>query len=403
MVNLMIRAAKKATDAVFRGVLERRKSRRMHKPSSAVLAVNFVSSWDRQCGIATYTEFLAKELKDNAKAYVTDVPQINGANPYFKLLGYSAGRSFDLVHVQFEYGIFPKLRLGRRSLTAFSALLFYLGLSTGNRVVVTTMHEPRKAVTAGGRSGLLYTRLLDRAIFSVSDRIVVHTKESKRLLETVYGVKPVKLRIIPHGSYEQPHITDKETAKTALGLHGKTVVTILGFVTAKKGHDLALPLLPKLSADVQLVIAGGPQNSQDEAYMEKLKQFAQQYGVSERVTFTGYLDDLAPVLNASDIALLPYRYVTDSGVLHLLVSYMVPTLASDLAAFKEVHDEYGCIDVFRSGDSEDLLGKLQVLLSDSRHQAVLKAKCFDMWNQTRWSNIAKRHIELYREALNRGK
>ncbi|MGD6807230.1 MAG: glycosyltransferase [Candidatus Bathyarchaeia archaeon] len=364
------------------------------------MKINFVTSWGKECGIATYTFFLVQELRKIMGGYVTPVPKTNALNPYFKILGYRVGRSQDLVHIQFEYGIFPSAKLGR-TLTAFAALPFYLGLGLGNRRVITTMHEPRKAVVAGGKIGLLYTRLLDKLIFSVSDIIVVHTQESKRLLQTVYGVKPAKLRVIPHGSYQQPRLSDKEAVKAKLGLGGKTVVTILGFVTVKKGHDLAIPLLPKIGDNVQLVIAGGPQNSQDEQYIASLKKLAEANGVSDRVTFTGYLDDLTPVLNASDVALLPYRYVTDSGVLHLLVAYRVPTLASDLAAFREVYDEYGCLDLFRVGDSEDLYEKLQVLLSDNQHRLALKAKCVDMWNATKWSAIAQKHIELYRQVLSK--
>ena len=390
---------KRYCGALLSAFLSRRKKRSIHSADlNRPLEISLVTSWDKQCGIATYSAYLTQELKKKGKVYVTSLPHKSALSPYFGCLGYSVGRCHDVVHVQFEYGIFPSLKLGR-NLTAFAALPFYVGLGLGDRRVITTMHEPRKTVSAGGKIGLFYTRLLDKVIFSVSDIIVTHTRESKRLLQTVYRVDPAKLRVIPHGSYQQPKFMDKEAAKAKFGLEGKTVVTILGFVTAKKGHDLAVPLLPKIGGNVQLVIAGGPQNAQDQQYMADLKKLAEKYGVSDRVTFTGYLEDLTMILNASDIALLPYRYVTDSGVLHLLVAYGVPILASDLAAFKEVYDEYGCLDLFRAGDSEDMYEKLRVLLSDNQHRMALKAKCGDMWNATKWSTIAQRHLELYRQVL----
>jgi glycosyltransferase involved in cell wall biosynthesis len=320
-------------------------------------------------------------------------------NPYFEILGYGVGRSQDLVHVQFEYGIFSKLKVGRRNLTAFAALLFYFGLAFGNRHVVTTIHEPRKTVTAGGKSRFYYTKLIDKLVVTVSDLIIVHTQDSKHLMEKVYGVSESKLRVIPHGSFQHPHILNKEDCKRKLGLQGKTVMTILGFVTPKKGHDLAIPLLPQINRNVQLVIAGGPQNAQDAQYIEKLKALAEQYNCTDRVTFMGYLQDLTEVLNATDIALLPYRKVADSGVLHLLVAYRVPMVAADLAAFKEVYDEYGCLELFHSEDPQELLAKIQLLLSNHQYQDSLKAKCADMWNATNWSSIAKKHVALYHEVL----
>jgi glycosyltransferase involved in cell wall biosynthesis len=363
------------------------------------LAINLVTSWNKQCGIATYSAFLAAELKKKVKVYITSLPEKNAVNPYFMILGYRVGHSQDIVHVQFEYGLFPSLKLGKKNLTAFAGLLFYFGLAFGNRWVITTIHEPRKNITAGGRSGLFYTKLLDKLIFTVSDRIIVHTVESKELMETIYAVNKSKLRVIPHGSLEQPKFLNKDECKRKLNVQGKAVMTILGFVTPKKGHDLVIPLLPQIDPNVQLLIAGGPQTDADARYLEKLKKLAEQYQCVDRVTFTGYLEDLSPVLNATDIAVLPYRTVTDSGILHILVSYRVPTIASDLAAFKEIHQEYGCIELFKSEDAQDLLVKIQSLLSSQQRRESLKSRCEEMWNATKWSSIAQKHIEVYREVL----
>ena len=374
--------------------------RHIHVPADiSPLAINLVTSWNKQCGIATYSTFLAEELKKKVKLYITCLPKKNALNPYFMILGYRAGRSHDIVHVQFEYGLFPNLKLGKKNLTAFAALLFYFGLALGNRRVITTIHEPRKTITAGGKSGLFYTRLLDKLIFAVSDLIIVHTLESKALMKSLYGVGESKLRVIPHGSFEKPNFLNKNECKRKLGLEGKTVMTILGFVTPKKGHDLVIPLLPQLDPNVHLLIAGGPQTAEDAVYLEALKKLAEQYHCLNRVTFTGYLPDLSTVINATDIALLPYRTVTDSGVLHILVSYRIPTIASDLKAFQEIQQEYGCIELFKSEDPQGLLKKIQSLLSNQKRRDLLVAKCGDMWNGTKWSSIAEKHVEAYRDVL----
>jgi glycosyltransferase involved in cell wall biosynthesis len=363
------------------------------------LAINLVTSWNKQCGIASYSAFLAEELRKKVKLCITILPDKNGLNPYFMILGYKVGRSNDLVHIQFEYGLFPNLKLGKKNLTAFAALLFYLGLAFGNRKVITTMHEPRKIFTPSGRSGVFYTKLLDQLIFAVSDLIIVHTHESKTLMKTVYGLSESKLLVIPHGSLEHPVFQNKDDCKLKLGLKGKTVMTIFGFITSKKGHDLVIPLFPQIDPKVHLVIAGGLQNSEDAVYLEKLKKQTEQYHCSDRVTFTGFLPDLTCVLNATDIALLPYRNVTDSGILHLIIAQRVPTIASDLKAFKEVYDEFGCLELFKSEDPQDLLKKIQTLLLDQSQRDLLVAKCSDMWNETRWSRVTEKHLAAYNEVL----
>jgi glycosyltransferase involved in cell wall biosynthesis len=374
--------------------------RHNHLPNSnSCLTINLVTTWNKQCGIATYSAFFAEELRKKVKLFITIIPDKNALSPFFIILGYKVGRLNDLVHVQFEYGLFSNLKLGKKKLTAFAALLFYLGLTLGNRKVITTMHEPRKKIMSGGRGGVFYTQLLDQLIFTVSDLIIVHTNESKTLLNTVYGVNESKLIVIPHGSFEQPEVQSKDDCKLKLGLLGKTVITILGFVTQKKGHDLVIPLLPQIDSNVQLVVAGGPQNSEDSVYFEGLKKQTEQYRVSDRVTFTGFLKDLTCVLNATDIAILPYRNVTDSGVLHHLIAQRIPIIASDLEAFKEIYDEFGCLDLFNSEDPQDLLRKIQTLLLDQKLRDLLAIKCVDMWNETKWSQVTEKHLAVYREVL----
>jgi hypothetical protein len=97
--------------------------------SEVSLSINLVTSWDKQCGIATYSAFLADELKRDVHLYVTGLQKKNALNPYFFIQGYEVGRSQNLIHVQFEYGVFPSLKVGLRNLTAFAALLFYFGLA----------------------------------------------------------------------------------------------------------------------------------------------------------------------------------------------------------------------------------------------------------------------------------
>ena len=396
----MVKNLVKTVELIAMESFKRLHRHQMHFPANPlVLEINLVTSWDKHCGISTYSAFFAQELRKKARVFVTDLRKKSAFSPYFFLLGRKVANSHDIVHIQFEYGLFSSLRVGGKTLTAFASLLFYLGLAQGNRPVVTTMHEPRKAVSAGGRGGFLYTRLLDKLIFAASDLIIVHTQESKLLLENFYRVESSKLYVIPHGSYQKPQIQNKEDCKRALGLQGKTVLTIIGFITRKKGHDIVIPQLARLDPNVQLVVAGGPQTDADAQFLSNLKGLAKRHGVLDRVTFTGYLPDLSPILSATDLALLPYRYVTDSGVLHLIVSYKVPALTSDLPAFKEIHRQYGCIELFKSEDPQDLLIKIQNLLSFGKLQSELKCQCEKMWNETKWSKITEKHIELYHEVL----
>jgi glycosyltransferase involved in cell wall biosynthesis len=358
-------------------------------------SINLVTTWNTHCGIATYSAFLADELKKTADLRIVKITSDHVFSPYFFMLGLKAGRSNDLVHVELEFSTFGDLKILHKRLSSFTALLFYLGLATGNRPVITTFHEVKPKVRLGGAAGRVYGKLLNQLVCSVSDLALVHNSESKRLLQKNCKIKEERVVVVPHGSFENPVFLDKEECKRNLNLSGKNVITIPGFVAKHKGHDLALSILPSLPRDVHLLVAGGPRVREDEAYLEELKAEAQKLGVVDRVTFLGYVEDLSVALNATDVALLPYKTITDSGILRLLIAHQVPTVASDLPAFREVYDNYGCIELFKTDDQNDLLEKVKALLSNEQKRLGLRENCLKMWQQTRWSKIAQKHMELY--------
>lgn len=362
--------------------------------------VNLVTTWNIRCGIAAYSAFLVAELKRNARIRIVRVSNTYTLSPYFLVLGFKTGRSHELVHVQFASGMFGDFKLGRyRRAQAFTALLFYLGLAFGMSQVVTTFHEVMKTVSARGRVGLTYIKLLNKLICGVSDIVIVHTLESKELMVKTYGVDGSKVKVIPMGCYETPLFLNKDACKEKLNLSGKKVITIPGFVSKHKGHDLVVALLPLLDKEVHLLIAGGTRTREDMAYYEEVKKFAQRHHCINRITFHDYFPITSTIMNATDIAILPYRYATESLTLHLLIAYKVPTITSDLSVFKEIKQEYDCIGLFRSNNKKDLLAKILSLLSDEKKQSLLQEQCQKMWNDRKWSSIAAKHVETYLEVL----
>lgn len=359
--------------------------------------VNMVTTWNTRCGIAAYSSFLVAELKRSVKIRIVRVLDNYALSPYYFVLGFKTGRSHALVHVQFAYGMFGDLKLGRYRLSAFTALLFYLGLAFGKSQVVTTFHEVLKTVS-GSKIRMEYVRLLNKIVCGVSDLIIVHTFESKELMMRNYGVNESKLKVIPMGCPEVPSFQNKDTCKRRLNLSGKKVITILGFVAEHKGHDLVVALLPLLDKEVHLLIAGGTR-PEGKMFYEKLKTLARQNHSIGRITFDDDFPITSTIMNATDIAILPSRYAAESLTLRLLIAYRVPTITSDLTVFKGIKKEYDCIELFKNNDKHDLLAKISLLLSDAKQQRVLRERCLEMWNNMKWSSIAKKHVEMYREVL----
>jgi len=359
--------------------------------------VDFVTTWDSRCGIAVYSKSLVTELRRDARIRIVRVPDTHAFTPYFFVLGFKTGRSQGFVHVQFAYGIFPELKLGRYGFLAFTALLFYLGLAFGKSQVITTFHEVMETVSSRSRLRLSYLKLLNKMVCTVSDLIIVHTLESRELMVKNYGVSGPSIKVIPMGCYENPLFLDKDACKEELNLSGKKVITIPGFLNEHKGHDLLVDILPLLGEDVHLVVAGGTRTKDGAVFYEKVKGLAERNHCIGRMTFCDDFPIAPVVMNATDVAVLPYRYATESLALRLLIAYRVPTITSDLNVFKEIKREFECIELFGSGDKADLLARLSSLLSDQKRRNLLREQCKKMWTRTKWSSIATEHLETYLE------
>ena len=123
------------------------------------------------------------------------------------------------------------------------------------------------------------------------------------------------MKVIPMGCYETPSFLNKDACKEKLNLSGKKVITIPGFVSKHKGHDLVVALLPLLDKDVHLLIAGGTRTKEDMAFYEELKGLAQRNHCIDRITFNDDFPITSTIMNAMDIAILPYRVATESLIL----------------------------------------------------------------------------------------
>ena len=362
--------------------------------------VNMVTAWNKPCGIFAYSAYLSAELRKDTTLRIVEIPENHVISPYFVVLGAKTARSHALVHVQFAYGIFSDLNIWKvKRLSTFSAILFYVGLALGDSYVVTTFHELMTKQRTGGKAGAFYTKILNKLIINVSDSIIVHNKENKKLMETVYGVEESKLKIVPMGTLENPTFLNKEESKRKLGLSNKRIIIIPGFISKHKGHDLIIKILPQIDKDVQLVIAGGTRTDEDTSYRDELIMLAKQLNCVDRITFKDDFPISSTVLNSADIALLPYTSASESMALRLLVAYQVPTIASDLPVFLEIYQDYGCMELFKTNDIKGLLEKTQNLLCDETKRERLKEKCRIMWTATKWSSISAKLVETYMEVF----
>jgi glycosyltransferase involved in cell wall biosynthesis len=150
----------------------------------------------------------------------------------------------------------------------------------------------------------------------MADKLVVMSQRGQRILQSVYGVKPEKIELVPHGI---PCVGPKnsDAAKAKIGLEHRRLLFTFGLLSPDKGIEdaiAALPLIVKQDPSVRYLISGAThphiRAHSGEAYREKLAALARELNVEDHVMFENRflsLDELTLRLQAADVYITPYR------------------------------------------------------------------------------------------------
>jgi len=150
--------------------------------------------------------------------------------------------------------------------------------------------------------------------------------------------------------------------------------------------------LPRLDSRIVVLIAGEPKSL---AYLESLKARSQSRGVETRIIFYGpySTEEIPTLLNAADLAILPYKKVTQSGALNHALAYHLPVITSNLAFFRELNAQYHCLLMFK--DKNDLVTSIKKSLGPRTRQK-LKQNAKQFLRERSITTIANQFVSLYR-------
>lgn len=161
------------------------------------------------------------------------------------------------------------------------------------------------------------------------DGYIVHLKSAKVEFNSEYGIPMNKIFIAYHGIYTpEGYVQDKRIPD------GKFKIVMYGFQNRYKGADLLVEALKLLPQDVlqktETCIMGKTDAELYDAYVGDLSKLNIEW-------INKFVSDefLYKKIGSSDLIVLPYRKISQSGVLLLALSYLKPILTSDLPSFKE--------------------------------------------------------------------
>jgi len=270
------------------------------------------------------------------------------------------------------------------------ALLHLMLLRRLGVPLVATAH----VVTAHER-----TRLVDaayRRIHRIGHLIIAHSEfDRKRLLEE-FAVGPERVVVIPHGEYgffgRDSAPPDREAARRSLGLEPQHEVALFfGYIREYKGLDVLLEAWPSVARarpEARLVVAGDPVRL-DPARRDELEAWATRLGAIHRFAYVP-VSEVTRCFAAANVLVMPYRHVSQSGVLFLALSLGLPVVATRVGGLPEVLRE-GDSAVLVAPESPAALAEALVrVLGDSGLQNRLAQGGRRVAEQHSWASIAER-------------
>lgn len=289
----------------------------------------------------------------------------------------------DIAHLHFEYGQFrPKLLYT----PLFFSVLFFL-TRLRNVPVIVTVHEVWTTETVG-EFRYRYVWLVHLLLSVTASQLVFMTETSKN------DFRPQnvsKHSIVPHGvDLGAVHDISISHARSMLNLGiDDTIVSQVGYVSRRKGTDEFLKLANSYP-EYTFVVAGGPLREEDSKYYKRVIE-----SVPANTRVTGVLpdDEFHAAFIATDVAVLAYRDIRQSGILNWCFAYGVPVVCRAIDRFEYLSEQGAPLVLF--GESDEY-PSIDTALSTALDETETRSRAMrEFGNKNDLSRVAEQYINLY--------
>ena len=223
--------------------------------------------------------------------------------------------------------------------------------------------------------------------------------EFKKLVEN-YAFDRKKLRIAPHGIYKifDFHKYNQVSSRRHLGIPADAQVLLnFGIYRPYKGFDdtiKAMPAILEENPKAFLYISSGLRLFKN---IDNLKKLVHDLKLEKNVKFNfEFVDstEIEPIFKAADVVILPYKQVSQSGILNIAYYFNKPMIISNLfIEGAEVDQKAGL--VIEPGKSQNIAEATNLLLKDS----VFYNKCVKNLSQGLRDNDWQKNADIYKELI----
>jgi glycosyltransferase involved in cell wall biosynthesis len=233
-----------------------------------------------------------------------------------------------------------------------------------------------------------------------ADRVIAISAATRDDLQELYGIPAEKIAVTPLGVEERfnTHHTDGENAalRQCYNLPEGPFVLTVGTLQPRKNHRRLVEALARVEPPTDLVIAGSAGWVYDE-----VQETVEQLGLTQRVTFTGYVDDadLPALYRAATVFAYPALYEGFGLPVLEAMACGTPVVTSRTSSLPEVTGPDAALLVDPL-DVDSIAAALTRLLTDSDMRADLRVRGTERAAGFTWEATAAATWAVYESLLN---
>ena len=270
---------------------------------------------------------------------------------YFRLLQYAAKTDSNIFHILWAKRF---LLLDRVVLNIYYKLL--------GKKLVFTAHNVNERERDGNDD--IINKFTLKVLYFLVDHIFVHTNKMKNQLSKEFNITESKISVIPFGinnTLPKSDLTGLQARHRLKVSEREKIILFFGNIASYKGLEYAIRALDKLIIKddrFRLIIAGQVKDCQ--AYWEDIEHIIEDLGMNKYIMKRiEYIpdEDVEIFFKASDVLILPYKFIYQSGVLFLSYSFGLPVIATDVGSLREDIVEGKTGMICRAEDLVDTIGR----------------------------------------------
>ncbi|HED06811.1 MAG TPA: glycosyltransferase [Ignavibacteria bacterium] len=176
---------------------------------------------------------------------------------------------------------------------------------------------------------------LTKLFFKYVDKFILLSNKVK---DELLSIKNEAVNtVIPHPVYSKfGEPVDKDKAKSFLNIQDERVILFFGFIRDYKGLDVLLKALPLIDDNekIKLLIAGEFYSNENE-YRKLINELKIEKSLILKTDFIP-ASEVKYYFSACDVAVLPYKNASQSGIAQIAMNFNKPVIASNVGGLSEV-------------------------------------------------------------------